>query len=243
VSRVSRGKIELRMGRIELTARADDGKAVVSVRDNGIGIPPDMLESVFGIFTQVDRSLEKTRGGLGIGLSIAKRLVEMHGGTIEARSDGPGKGSEFIVRLPLALLVAGEGAAQAPGPARAESPHRCRVLIADDNLDAAASLSLMLQVMGNDVRVANDGLEALAVAESFHPDAILLDIGMPGVNGYDVCRRMRERWGARPTIVALTGWGQEEDRHRSAEAGFDHHLVKPVEPGKLESLLASIARQ
>jgi PAS domain S-box-containing protein len=231
-----------RGGRIEVRVGEDSGHAVISVRDNGIGIPTDMLEKIFGIFTQVERALEKARGGLGIGLSIARRLVEMHGGTIVARSPGMGKGSEFIVRLPLAGAQSVEwreqnAASITPGALRR------RVLIADDNIDAASSLSLILQVMGNDVRVAHDGLEALAVAESFQPDAVLLDIGMPGMNGYEVCKKLRERTpeSARgPTIVALTGWGQEEDRRKSREFGFDHHLVKPVEPTALEALLARI---
>jgi len=228
-----------RGGRIEVSARVVDGTAVVRVKDDGIGIPAAMLERVFDIFTQVDRSLEKARGGLGIGLSIARRLVEMHGGTIAAESAGVGKGSEFVVRLPGIARPASDAA-----PAelsRNETGHRRRVLVADDNLDSALSLSLVLQMMGNDVRVANDGFEAIAVAESFHPDAIFLDIGMPGLNGYEVCRKLRENGAAAgAVVVALTGWGQQEDRRRSQEFGFDHHLVKPVEPSILETLLRGL---
>jgi CheY-like chemotaxis protein len=228
-----------RGGRIEVSARVVDGIAVVRVKDDGIGIPAAMLERVFDIFTQVDRSLEKARGGLGIGLSIARRLVEMHGGTIAAESAGVGKGSEFVVRLPGIARPASDAAPAALS--RNETGHRRRVLVADDNLDSASSLSLVLQMMGNDVRVANDGFEAIAVAESFHPDAIFLDIGMPGLNGYEVCRKLRENGAAAgAVVVALTGWGQQEDRRRSQEFGFDHHLVKPVEPSILETLLRGL---
>jgi PAS domain S-box-containing protein len=223
-------------GRIELTVHPHADRVEVRVKDNGIGIPPAMLEKIFGIFTQVERSLEKARGGLGIGLSIAKRLVEMHGGAVIARSDGPGHGSEFVVWLPV--VEEAQEARATPAAAPSASAHRRRVLIADDNIDAASSLSLMLQVMGNDVRVAHDGLEALAVAEAFHPDAILLDIGMPGLNGYEVCRKLRERGEtSRALIIALTGWGQEDDRRRSRDFGFDQHLVKPVEPSTLAAAL------
>jgi CheY-like chemotaxis protein len=170
-----------------------------------------------------------------------KRLVEMHGGTVEARSAGPGKGSEFVVRLPTV---------ESPGralhsPADEEKPAgaaaRRRILVADDNADSASSLALVLQMMGNDVRTARDGLEAVEVSQAFRPHAVLLDIGMPRLNGYDACRRMRqEAWGSNAVIVALTGWGQEEDKRQSQEAGFDYHLVKPVEPTALEKLLAAL---
>ena len=230
-------------GHIRLSAATSGTTAVVRVRDDGIGIPPEMLERIFGIFTQVDRSLEKARGGLGIGLSIAKRLAEMHGGMIEALSDGPGRGSEFVVRLPLALGAA-EPSNEKPNATAPDARMRRRVLIADDNIDSASSLSMMLQVMGNDVRVAHDGLEALSLAEGFRADAILLDIGMPGLNGYDVCRRIRALpWGRQVTIIALTGWGQEDDKRRSQDAGFDRHLVKPVEPATLARVLAETARR
>jgi PAS domain S-box-containing protein len=229
-------------GRITIAVRPIEGAVEVSIRDNGIGIPPDMLESVFGIFTQVERSLEKARGGLGIGLSIARRLIEMHGGTVVARSEGPGTGSEFLVTLPTIDALPSSADTTSPGMRR--TVRMRRILIADDNIDAASSLSLMLQVMGYDVRVAHDGLEALAVAESFRPDAMLLDIGMPGMNGYEVARKLRERPAtANATIVALTGWGQEEDRRKSREFGFDHHLVKPVEPSTLETLLANLGKR
>jgi len=227
-------------GKIELGVAIDGGEVAVSIRDNGIGIPADMQSRVFDIFTQVDRSLEKSQGGLGIGLSIAKRLVEMHGGAIKVRSDGHRKGSEFIVTLPATVESLQERVAEAPPHPRPNGP-RHRILVADDNPDSATTLSLMLEVLGNEVRVAHDGEAAVAAAEDFNPDMILLDIGMPKLNGYGACRRIREApWGTRPMIVALTGWGQEADKHRSREAGFDRHLVKPVEPAMLEKLIHSL---
>jgi CheY-like chemotaxis protein len=228
-------------GRIELGVRIDGGEVEVSIRDNGIGIPPDMQSRVFDIFTQVDRSLEKSQGGLGIGLSIAKRLVEMHGGRIAVASGGHGEGSEFTVRLPAVV----ESAQERPGNDTGAHPRpggpRRRILIADDNPDSASTLSIMLEVLGNEVRVTHDGEAAVAAAEEFEPDMILLDIGMPKLNGYGACERIRQApWGARPLIVALTGWGQDADKHRSKEAGFDRHLVKPVEPAMLEKLIRSL---
>ena len=198
-----------------------------------------MLSQVFEMFTQVDRTLERSQSGLGIGLAIVKRLVEMHGGSVEARSDGDGKGSEFIVRLPTVLSAAGgreENGADEP----VRSPPRRRILVVDDNHDAAASLALMLTVMGNETQTAHDGLEALEAAQAFRPDVVLLDIGMPKLNGYEVCCHIRQQaWGKGMTLFALTGWGQEEDQRRSLEAGFDAHLVKPVLPATLENLLVS----
>lgn len=228
-------------GRIAITARGAGVTAELSVRDTGIGIAADTLPRVFDMFTQADRSLEKTQGGLGIGLTIAKRLVELHGGTITAASEGLGRGSEFTVRLPAAAAPA----ASSPGP-HAEAPRpvvRRKVLIADDNHDAAASLAMLLRTMGHETRTAADGEAAAAAAEAFRPDVILMDIGMPRLNGYDACRRIRATdWGRDVTIVALTGWGQADDRRRSEEAGFDRHVVKPVEPGVLEGLLAEVPR-
>ncbi|HET7731554.1 MAG TPA: GAF domain-containing protein [Usitatibacter sp.] len=228
-------------GRVELTVRPGEGFVEVSIRDNGVGIPTDMQARVFDIFTQVDRSLEKSQGGLGIGLSIAKRLVEMHGGTIGVKSDGHRKGSEFIVRLPARLedRESDLGSGNAAGPAPGGPRHR--VLVADDNADSASTLSLMLEVLGNEVRVARDGQEAVELAAEFRPDAILLDIGMPRLNGYDACERIRKQpGGAEAFIVALTGWGQDEDKIRSRAAGFDRHLVKPVEPAMLEKMIRAL---
>ena len=227
-------------GRVELAVRAREGSVEVAIRDNGIGIPPDMQSRVFDIFTQVDRALEKSQGGLGIGLSIAKRLVEMHGGSIRVRSDGHGKGSEFTVTLP-ATLGSGRDRREATGRHALPSGPRHRILVADDNGDSATTLSLMLEVMGHEVRIANDGEEAVALAAEFRPEVILLDIGMPKMNGYDACRAIREQaWASGAFVVALTGWGQETDKTRSKEAGFDRHLVKPVEPDMLQKMIDAL---
>ncbi len=227
-------------GEIRLAVEPMDQEVAVSVKDNGVGIPAPMLPQIFEMFTQVDRSLERTQGGLGIGLSIVKRLVEMHGGTVEARSEGRGRGSEFVVRLPVLTPEVQEPGLRSDGEEPAGAPVRRRILVADDNVDSAASLAMLLEFMGNEVRTAHDGVEAVEAAAAFRPDVILLDIGMPRMNGYDACRRIREQpWGRGIAIAALTGWGQEEDKRQSREAGFDHHLVKPVEPAALEKLLAS----
>ena len=227
-------------GRIRLTVHQLGGEVIVSVKDDGIGIPAHLLPQVFEMFTQVDRNLERSQGGLGIGLSIVKRLVEMHDGSVEARSDGDGRGSEFVVRLlAVAPAFVGPQADDAAEPPR--FPSRRRILVVDDNEDAAVSLALLLRAMGNDTEMAHDGLEALELAATFRPDVVLLDIGMPKLDGHEVCRRIRQQaWGAGIVVCALTGWGQEEDRRRSMEAGFDVHLVKPVLPADLEKLLAGV---
>ena len=227
-----------RGGRVQLGVQRRGGEVVVSVKDNGVGIPVHMLPRVFEMFTQVDRNLERSQGGLGIGLSIVKRLVEMHGGSVGVESDGPGMGSEFVVRLPVVLSVAQpNGGDEVPG----RPSSRRRILVVDDNVDAAMSLAMMLKLMGNEAKTAHDGLEALDVAEAFRPDLILLDIGMPRLNGHETAKRIRERpWGKGVMLVALTGWGQEEDRRKSDEAGFDSHMVKPVEPAAVEKLLANL---
>jgi len=226
-----------RGGRIELEVRREGETARISVRDNGVGIPTEMIPRVFEMFTQVDRSLERSQGGLGIGLSIVKRLVEMHGGTVGARSGGHGRGSEFVVVLPVVESLE-EGARASGIESGNGAPARRRILVADDNEDSAASLAMMLSFMGNEVHAAHDGMEAVEAAAAFRPDVILLDIGMPRMNGYDACRAIREQpWGRGLLILALTGWGQDEDKRRSREAGFDDHLVKPVEPAELERKL------
>jgi len=225
-----------RGGRIELTVERQGGEIMVSVKDTGIGIPPEMLERVFEMFTQVDNSLERSRGGLGIGLSLVRRLTQKHGGRVEARSQGPGTGSEFVVWLPVLMALVGER----PGNQvdLSIAPSRCRVLVVDDNKDSAESLAMLLEIMGNDIRTAHDGIDALTIAQDFLPDVVLLDIGMPRLNGYEVARRMRaEPWGKGMMLVAVTGWGLEEDRRRSQEAGFDAHIVKPVDPNVLTDLL------
>jgi PAS domain S-box-containing protein len=228
-----------RGGHIRLTAEREGSDAVVSVRDDGIGIPGDMLARVFDMFTQVDRTLERSQGGLGIGLTLVRRLVEMHDGSIEARSGGPGQGSEFVVRLPL-IQPPHEGPPQGEGP-RAKALSGCRVLVVDDNRDAADSMGMLLRLKGNDVRTAHDGLEGVELAGTFRPELVLLDIGLPKLNGYDVARQIRRQpGGAEVVLVALTGWGQDEDRRRSQEAGFDLHVVKPVDLMALEQLLAGL---
>jgi CheY-like chemotaxis protein/anti-sigma regulatory factor (Ser/Thr protein kinase) len=230
-----------RNGRIAVRVTGDGDSAVVEVEDNGAGIAADKLASVFEMFTQLDSGPEHSRGGLGIGLTIAKRLVELHGGTIEAASDGPGRGSVFTVRLPAQASANDGAAAAAPdadGPGAASTQQR--VLIAEDHKDSAASLARLLEILGNSVCIARDGEEAVAIAEQFRPRVILLDIGMPKLNGYDACKQIRAQpWSRDVVIVALTGWGQETDRRRSREAGFDHHLVKPVELDALEAVLAA----
>jgi PAS domain S-box-containing protein len=224
-------------GSITITAEEQDGLVTVRVIDNGIGIPRESLTQVFDMFMQVDQSLERAQGGLGIGLSLVKRLVEMHGGTVEAKSRGAGLGSEFIVALPVAKRSAAGATSGEPGVPPAPKCH-C-ILVADDNKDAAATLALLLKLLGHETRTAHDGIEALEVAEKFRPDVVLLDIGMPRLNGYDTARRLRqESWGRELLIVALTGWGQEADRLRSSSAGFDLHLVKPVDVAEIQRLLA-----
>jgi CheY-like chemotaxis protein len=229
-------KFTERGGHVWLTADRQGSDVVVTIRDTGIGIPADMLSKVFDLFAQVDRSLERSRGGLGIGLTLARRLVALHGGTVAAHSAGPGHGTELVVRLPVAEPPP---AAEVPLNGAAAPNARLRILVADDNHDAADSLQMMLGILGHEVRAAHDGREAVRAAEEFRPDVAFLDIGMPGLNGYDVARAVRSRpWGRDVTLVALTGWGQEEDHRRSREAGFDQHLVKPVDPEVLQQTLA-----
>jgi PAS domain S-box-containing protein len=227
-----------RGGKIWLTAERQGSDAVVTVRDTGLGIPPEMIGKVFELFTQVDRTLEKAQGGLGIGLTLVRRLVEMHGGSVEARSDGYGRGSAFTVRLPVVLGLPHE--TEEPVAGR-EPATRRRVLVVDDNRDSAISLGMMLELMGNEIRTAHDGLEAVRAAEEFRPDVVLLDIGLPKLNGYEAARRMRAQpRGGEVVLIAVTGWGKDDDKRRSQEAGFNFHMVKPVEPAALEKLLAGL---
>jgi PAS domain S-box-containing protein len=231
-------KFTERGGRIRLTTERSDGHIVVHVQDNGIGIPPAMLPRIFEMFVQADRSLERTESGLGIGLTLVKRVVEMHGGTVEARSGGAGQGSDFLVRIPI-----DPSAPAAKREADAEPRvTTARVLVADDNEDALRSLAMMLRAMGHEVHTARDGAEVLESAAAIMPTLILMDIGMPRMNGYAVARRIREQpWGRGITLVALTGWGLEDDKRLAAEAGFDRHVVKPVEAPILREILASVA--
>ena len=218
-----------------MIAERDGDEVVVTVKDNGAGIPQDKLDSIFDMFMQVDRTAERSQGGLGIGLTLVKRLVEMHGGSIEPRSAGEGMGSEFVVRLSI-LSEPSMAGSSGSGAAR-ESVQR-RILIVDDNRDSADSLALLLEITNNQTYLAHDGLEAVAAIETHRPDVVLLDIGLPKLDGHEVCRRVREQpWGKDIVIIALTGWGQEDDRRRSQEAGFNGHLVKPVDYEKLLELL------
>jgi len=226
-------------GHIGVTAELHDDEVAVKIKDTGVGIPSNKLSSIFEMFLQVDRTLERSQGGLGIGLSLVKRLVEMHGGSVKALSDGPGRGSEFVVRLPVAAKRRSLKTAE---PASEPVPPSRRILIVDDNTDSAASLALLLQASGHAAFTAHDGLEALNAAERLQPDAILLDLGLPKLNGYEVCRRLREQpWGKHVVIVALTGWGQIEDRQRSMDAGFDAHMVKPPDYTALMQLLMPVS--
>ena len=232
-------KYTMERGRIHVRLRADGGRAVVSVSDNGIGIAPDQLTSVFEMFTQLDRSNRLGQGGLGIGLTLVRSLVEMHGGTVTAHSDGVGKGSEFTVSLPLATAAAAAHTSKRALPQRL--PPR-RVLIVDDNHDAADTLGELLTSLGATVQVAHSGHAALDMLDTFEPEAILLDIGMPELDGYDVARAIRSnKRHANLLIIALTGWGQAEDERRSRAAGFDHHIVKPPDIARLHDLLADSA--
>ena len=226
-------------GRVWLTVERHGAEATVSVRDNGIGIDAEHLPRLFDMFTQVDTSRDRSHDGLGIGLTLVKTLVELQGGRVEAHSGGLGRGSEFVVRLPVLTEIA---ASESSGQAQEATPFlRRRVLIVDDNADGAESLSMLLSFAGHETHVANDGLEAIGTAERLRPDAILLDIGLPGLNGYEVCRRIREQpWGRELFMVALTGWGQDDDRISSKAAGFDEHIVKPADEEVLLRLLASL---
>jgi two-component system, sensor histidine kinase len=227
-------------GRLWLSLATEGQEAVVRVRDSGIGLDAGSLTSIFDMFVQVDRSLERTHAGLGVGLTLAKRLVALHGGSIAASSAGKGLGTELEVRLPLGAGHVGREAAPAVRPT--EAP-RMRILVADDNADAAASLAALLTERGHEVRVAFDGAQALAAARAFQPDVAFLDIGMPNVHGYEVARRLRDEPAtSRCLLVALTGWGREDDRQRAKEAGFDRHLVKPASPEGIDEILAGAAR-
>jgi signal transduction histidine kinase len=227
-----------RGGRIRVTARRDDTWLSVSVSDTGIGIPADALPTVFEMFTQLGQSIDRAQGGLGIGLTLARRLVEMHHGTITAASPGPGRGSTFTVRLPLGRQIT---AAQHADHAPAAAAGGLRILIVDDNVDAADILAILLEQDGHQIRVAHTGPDGLIAAAELQPHVVLLDLGLPGIDGYEVARRLRaDRSIARPLLVAVSGWGSEQDRTAAHAAGFDHHLVKPVDHARLASLLASV---
>jgi PAS domain S-box-containing protein len=226
-----------RRGQIWLSARREGNEVVVSVRDSGIGISAPMLPKVFEMFMQADRSTNRSQGGLGIGLTLVKQLTEMHAGTVSVQSEGPGQGTEFIVRLPVAAVQPDRTKQPSVSQKPTSLPQR-RVLVVDDNEDSAASMGMLLNFLGTDVQVAHDGPTALAIIESYRPDVVLLDIGMPGMDGFEVARQVRQRVDFNNImLIALTGWGQTEDRNRTRAAGFDHHLVKPADITALQSLL------
>ena len=229
-----------RGGHIQLNVERQGSDVVVTVMDTGIGIAAAELPRIFAMFTQVEGTLEKSQGGLGIGLTLVKRLVEMHGGTVEGKSAGPGKGSEFVVRLPV-MIEASQQSSPGFEDEAASATSSLRILVVDDNPDAADSLAEMLSLMGNDTRIAYDGQQGLDIAQELRPDVILFDIGMPKLNGYEACRLIHEQpWGKHIVLIALTGWGQDKDRLRTREAGFDHHLVKPVNLQQLMTILAGV---
>jgi signal transduction histidine kinase len=239
-----------RGGHITLSATELESEVEIRVTDNGIGIPADLLPTIFNLFTQLDRTSGPTPGGLGIGLALVQRLIEMHGGSVTAHSDGPGRGSEFVIRLPLFIRERVEAGQSSNKPSALEQSmtnveeaprNQRRILVADDNNDALESLATLLQLSGHEVYTAANGAVALESAEQHRPEVALLDIGMPKLDGYEVARRIRAQpWGRRITLVALTGWGQDSDRRRSQEAGFDSHLVKPLDLDKLTELLATL---
>jgi signal transduction histidine kinase len=228
-------------GSIGVTVRRVGTDVEIRVRDNGIGIPPELLPRLFQLFTQVDGAAHRAQGGLGIGLALVRQLIQMHGGSVTAYSQGPGQGSEFLIRLPLRVRAYRDATAMPDVPLHEPGRPGHRILLADDNRDALESLATLLQCDGHEVRTAADGAEALEVAAECHPDIVLLDIGMPKLDGYEVARRIRaEPWGKSAVLIALTGWGQDEDRRRSREVGFDSHLVKPLDPEALSTLLARL---
>jgi signal transduction histidine kinase len=228
-------------GSLSVTVRRVGTDVEIRVRDNGIGIPPELLPRLFQLFTQVDGAAHRAQGGLGIGLALVRQLIQMHGGSVTAYSQGPGHGSEFLIRLPLRARVYRDAHAMADAPPDEPARRGHRILLADDNRDALESLATLLQCDGHEVFTAADGAEALEVAAECRPDVVLLDIGMPKLDGYEVARRIRaEAWGKSAVLIALTGWGQDEDRRRSREVGFDSHLVKPLDPEALSTLLARL---
>jgi len=225
-------------GHINLSCGVQNGTLCLSVKDDGIGIAPQALTRIFEMFSQIDGAAARSEGGLGIGLALVKGLLELHDGTIEAKSDGLGRGSEFIVRLPLTAAIPSEASVtnvDAPPVARGR-----RVMVADDNKDAADTLAMLLELGGHEVRVAHRGRAALELAQTFRPDVAIIDIGMPDLSGYEIAKQLRrESWGTGICLIALTGWGQDDDRQRAKDAGFDRHMTKPVEAWALEELLSN----
>jgi signal transduction histidine kinase len=230
-------------GRISLKVRRQGPQVVICVADTGIGIAPELVPAIFDLFTQVHATSERAQAGLGIGLALVRRLTEMHGGTVTVQSEGPGRGTEVILRFPVVATESTSFESPVTQTRVALSPSPRRILVADDNRDAAESLSLQLQLAGHDVRTAHDGIEALALVGTFKPHVVLLDLGMPRMDGCETARQIRlHSWGQRITLVALTGWGQQQDRQRTTEAGFDLHLVKPVTESELFRAVESSSR-
>lgn len=229
-------------GNIQLQASRDGANVVVSIRDNGIGISEDIMPRIFTMYSQAQGALIRSEGGLGIGLALVHGLVALHGGHIEARSEGSGKGSEFIVRLPIGLPLTEISEANATADHANKSGVGLRLLVVDDNRDAADSCSALMEMNGHHVQTAYSGQQALELAEAFRPHALLLDIGLPDIDGYQLAARIRAApWGGRIVLIAITGWGQEQDRRRAIEAGCDYHLTKPIDPESVDSLLRSLA--
>jgi len=226
-------------GNIWLTAEVSGGEVVLKVNDDGVGIPAHILPHVFDLFTQAERSLDRSDGGLGIGLTLVRHLVELHGGRVEAHSEGLGKGSEFVVRLPKADGV--KSKIETVAPAAVTTANCCRILVVDDNMDAGESMVTLLKLDGHDVRVTFDGLAAVESARDFRPQVVLLDIGLPGMDGYEVARRLRSHDETKDTcLIAVTGYGRIEDRERTFASGFDYHLTKPVDPGDVEEIINNL---
>jgi CheY-like chemotaxis protein len=226
-------------GMLSLRGERRGSEALIVVRDSGIGIARDNLDKVFNMFAQLEPGLDRAQGGLGIGLALVRGLVTLHGGTISASSEGSGRGSEFVVTLPL--LAAPAAQAKTPAAAPDAAPAGRRVLVVDDNADGADTLRMALDMLGYEVECAYDGLGALALAERFAPHAVVLDIGLPDIDGYQVAARLRgEPWGRDLTLIAATGWGQDADREAAATAGFDHHMVKPVDFMALDAILKNL---
>jgi signal transduction histidine kinase/CheY-like chemotaxis protein len=227
-------------GHIDLIAQAEDGGVSITVRDTGVGLEPESIAQIFEIFSQVKSTLQHAAGGLGIGLALVKGLVALHGGRVSAASAGPGRGSEFCVWLPACAVSAGAPAHAEPARP-ASSVKKRRILVVDDNEDAAQSLGFLLELAGHEPYIAHDGEQAVAMASDLKPDIALVDIGLPKLNGYGVAQSIRAApWGARMVLIALTGWGQDEDKRRALEAGFDYHLTKPVDPDQVETLIANL---
>jgi CheY-like chemotaxis protein len=225
-------------GRIALVAEQGPGRLLLHVRDNGIGLSDEHLQEIFSMFSQVDAVTDRAQGGLGIGLALSRGLVQLHGGTLSARSEGPGRGSQFTVCLPMAV-GASPAAPEDEAPATSSGQARARkVLVADDNADGLLTIATLLEMEGHEVHTAADGEKALAQAESIRPDVAILDIGMPRLNGHEVAERIRAApWGKDMRLIALTGWGQAQDQQRAREAGFDHHCTKPVDLAELLALV------